>query len=45
MDVTETKQAERDLQRRNQENANLLAQSVAAVSNLQPTRLSLLKSC
>jgi signal transduction histidine kinase len=36
MDVTETKQAERDLQRRNQENANLLAQSVAAVSEIEP---------
>lgn len=30
MDVTEMKQAERDLQRRNQDNANLMAQSVAA---------------
>lgn len=30
MDVTQMKQSERDLQRRNQENAHLLAQSVAA---------------
>jgi PAS domain S-box-containing protein len=30
MDVTEMKQAEQDLQRRNQDNANLMAQSVAA---------------
>jgi len=30
MDVTENKRSERELQRRNQENANLLAQSVAA---------------
>lgn len=43
MDVTETKQAERDLQRRNQENANLLAQSVAAVCKPQPSHLLSLK--
>lgn len=30
MDVTEIKKAERDLQKRNQDNANLMAQSVAA---------------
>jgi PAS domain S-box-containing protein len=36
MDITETKQAERDLQRRNQENANLLAQSVAAKVRQKP---------
>lgn len=39
MDVSLQKQAARDLQRRNQENANLLAQSVAAVSLNSPLSL------
>jgi PAS domain S-box-containing protein len=37
MDISSVKAVERDLQRRNQENANLLAQSVAAKVRQKPT--------
>jgi hypothetical protein len=45
MDITPIKDAARDLQRRNQENANLLAQSVAAVSEIGVPTLSTSNRC